>query len=85
MPDKVRELLHHAELDFGDDKAFSSQLYVLANEEEKARMLLEPALRLAIMRLQLKDFMIEIINNMMIIGDNSIIVNSFFCLRGLPN
>jgi hypothetical protein len=68
--DKIRELLHHAELHFEDDKAFSRQFYVLANEEEKARMLLGPALRGAIMSLRLRDFVIEVIDNLMIIGDN---------------
>jgi len=71
--DKIRELLHHAELDFEDDKAFSSRFYVLTNDEGKARTLLGPALRQKIVDLQLKDFMIEIIDNRMIIGDNKCI------------
>jgi len=71
--DKIRELLHHAELDFEDDKAFSSRFYVLANDEGKARILLGPAVRQKMLDLQLKDFTLEIIDNMMIIGDNKCI------------
>jgi len=69
MLDKVRELLHHAELDFTEDAAFSRRFYVLSNEEEKARHFLDSAIRRAILDLALTDFTIEIIDKLLLIGD----------------
>jgi hypothetical protein len=68
--DKIRELIHHAEIDFEDDKEFSRQFYVLANEEDGARKLLGSGLRQTIAELGLKDFMIEVVDRVMIVGDN---------------
>ena len=68
--DKVRELIHRAEIDFEEDLEFSRRFYVLADDEKKARELLKPSLRDAIMNLELEDFTIEIINNVIIVGDH---------------
>lgn len=70
MVDKIRELIHHAEIDFEDDKAFSNQFYVLANAEDDARKLLGPSMRQMIAGLRLKDLMIEVVDDVMIICDN---------------
>lgn len=84
--DKIRELIHHVDIDFEEDKAFSDRFYVLANEEDSARALLGPGLRQTVMGLQLKDFVIEVIDDVMIVGDNKRVdpataceVASFLC------
>lgn len=71
--DKIRELIHHAEINFEEDREFSKAFYVLANEEETARKLLGPAMRKAIAGLKLKDFVVEVIDDVMIVGDNKCI------------
>lgn len=68
--DKIRELIHHAEIKFEADKKFSKEFYVLANEEDSARKLLGPGLRESIAGLTLKDFAIEVVDRVMIVGDN---------------
>lgn len=68
--DKIRELIHHAEIDFEEDKAFSNQFYVLADAEDNARKFLGPTLRQAITKLPFKDFTIEVIDDVMLVGDN---------------
>ena len=71
--DKVREMLCHAELKFEEDAAFSSRFFVLANDETLARSVMGPAFRKMISDLEIKDFVIEMIDNMLIIGNNKVI------------
>lgn len=68
--DKIRELIHHCDIRFEDDKAFSNQFYVLSDAEENARKFLGPAMRQTIIELPLKDFTIEVIDDVMLVGDN---------------
>jgi hypothetical protein len=70
MADKICELIHHAEVDFTEDREFSHHFYVVASKEDDARKLLGPGLRQSIAALRLTDFMIEVVDNVMIVGDN---------------
>lgn len=71
--DKVCEWIHHVEIDFEDDAAFSNKFYVIATDEEKARSNMTTAFRNYIMDIPIKEFVIEIIDNLFIIGNNKII------------
>jgi len=70
--DKVLELINPVELDFEDDKAFSSIFYVVTNDKEKAMLAMTWNFRNALMDMQ-DDWIIEIVNNNLLIYNNSCI------------
>jgi hypothetical protein len=71
--DKIQEWIHPVELDFEDDKAFSNAFYVLSNDEAKARLNMTPAFRNSIRDIPLTEFIIEIMGNTLLIGNNKVI------------
>jgi hypothetical protein len=71
--DKIHELINPIELDFDDDNQFSRNYYVVTTDEPKAIQLLSPAFRSIIQEIKDKDFIIEIFNNNLIIGNKKVI------------
>ena len=70
--DKVRELIAHVELNFEDDKEFSKKFYVLANDKTKAELLITQSFRNLIQKIKEKEFIIEIVESKLIIGNKKI-------------
>ncbi|MBB6111568.1 hypothetical protein [Mucilaginibacter lappiensis] len=73
LVDKILNLVHPVELHFKDDPTFSSRFYVVANDPEKATLAMTSNFRAAIMNIQLDDFIIEIVNSTLIIGNIQLI------------
>jgi len=69
LTDKIIELIHPIELDFNEDKAFSDTFYVLVNDHLKAISAIDRNFRNVVMDMRHRDFVIEIINHTLIIGD----------------
>ena len=69
LADKIIELIHPVELDFEEDKAFSDTFYVLINDHEKAVKGIDRNFRNAVMDVREDDFVIEIVNHTLIIGN----------------
>jgi len=69
LADKLIELIHPLEIDFKEDKAFSDTFYVIANDYEKAIAGIDRNLRNAIMDVREDDFIIEIADHTLIIGN----------------
>ncbi len=69
LADKIKELIHPVELDFAEDKAFSDTFYVLINDHQKAVAGMDRNFRNAVMDIRDDDFVIEIIEHTLIIGN----------------
>ena len=69
LTDKILELIHPVELDFEEDKAFSDTFYVLVNDRDKARSAFDRNFRNAVMDIRHEDFVIEIVEHTLIIGN----------------
>ncbi len=67
--DKIIELIHPVELDFAEDKAFSDTFYVLVNDHAKATNAINRHFRNAVMDIREDNFVIEIVEHTLIIGD----------------
>lgn len=67
--DKIHEIINPIELAFEDDKGFNKKFYVITNDELKARQFLTPLLRSFIRNIKLADFVIEILDNKLIVGN----------------
>jgi hypothetical protein len=69
LADKLIELVHPIEIDFPEDKAFSDTFYVVANDFNKAFANIGRDFRNAVMDVRHDDFLIEISDHTLIIGD----------------
>ncbi|MCR8559863.1 hypothetical protein KXD93_19590 [Mucilaginibacter sp. BJC16-A38] len=69
LADKIIELVHPVELDFDEDKPFSDTFYVLINDREKATRAIDRNFRNAVMDVRMDNFMIEVVEHSLIIGD----------------
>ena len=69
LRDKLIELIHPVELDFSEDKAFSDTFSVLVNDHEKAVKAINRNFRNAVMDIRADDFIIEIVNHTLIVGN----------------
>jgi hypothetical protein len=69
LADKLIELVHPIELDFDEDKAFSDTFYVLVNDHTKAVAAMNRNFRNAVMDIREDDFVIEIVDHTLIIGN----------------
>jgi hypothetical protein len=67
--DKILSLVHPAEMYFKDDPAFSKKFIVIADDKEKAVKATTKAFRNALMDIKADDFVIEIVNSTLIIGN----------------
>lgn len=68
--DKVLRFFNTTELNFRDDRVFSDSFYVTANEPGKALKAITPDFRAALKEMMYKHFVIEIINDVLVIRDN---------------
>lgn len=69
LRDKLAELIHPLELDFKEDKAFSDTFYVMVNDHAKAISCMDRQFRNAVMDIREDDFVIEIVNHTLIVGN----------------
>lgn len=69
LADKIIELVHPIEIDFPEDKAFSDTFYVIANDFNKAFANINRDFRNAVMDVRQDEFLIEIADHTLIIGD----------------
>lgn len=69
MVDKILSLADHTEMYFKDDPAFSKKFIVVAHDKEKAVKAMTKAFRNALMEIKADDFVIEIANSTLIIGN----------------
>jgi hypothetical protein len=67
--DKLREMFTPMELDFDDDENFSSQYYLLTKDKAKAKRAITSSFREILKKSGLKDFYLEIKNDILLIGN----------------
>jgi hypothetical protein len=67
--DKIREIIFPIELDFKEDKPFSDRYYVLTDDKHKAEQAITQEFRDAMMGIQETDFVVEIFEHTLIIGN----------------
>jgi hypothetical protein len=67
--DKIREIIFPIELDFKEDKPFSDRYYVLTDDKHKAEQAITQEFRDAMMDIQETDFVVEIFEHTLIIGN----------------
>ncbi|MET3979459.1 hypothetical protein ABIB62_002045 [Mucilaginibacter sp. UYP25] len=67
--DKIREIIFPIELDFKEDKLFSDRYYVLTDDKRKAEFAMTQEFRDAMMAIKETDFVIEIYEHTLIIGN----------------
>lgn len=72
LKDKLLELIHPIELDFDEDKAFSDTFYVLVSDHQKAVSAIDRNFRNATMDMRHEDFVIEVVNHALIIGNDKL-------------
>ncbi|MDB5158054.1 MAG: hypothetical protein JWR50_2761 [Mucilaginibacter sp.] len=75
LTDKILELIHPHELDFDEDKPFSNTFYVVVNDHTKASSCMNRDFRNAVMDIRDNDFLIEIVDHTLIIGNYDPIVS----------
>lgn len=68
--DKIREIIFPIELDFKDDKPFSDRFYVLTSDRHKTEAAMTQEFRDAIMSIKKSDFVIEIFEHTLVIGNH---------------
>ncbi|GAA4088116.1 hypothetical protein [Mucilaginibacter panaciglaebae] len=69
LTDKILELIHPHELDFDEDKPFSNTFYVVVNDYLKATAGMTRDFRNAVMDIRDNDFLIEIVDHTLLIGN----------------
>jgi hypothetical protein len=67
--DKVLNFVHPTEMHFKDDPTFSKKFYVVAQDKQKATGAMTKAFRNALMEIKTDDFVIEIVNSTLVIGN----------------
>ena len=67
--DKIREIIFPIELDFKEDKPFSDRFYVLTDDRHKAELAITQEFRNAMMAIKETDFVVEIFEHTLIIGN----------------
>ncbi|HEX7847986.1 MAG TPA: hypothetical protein VF476_19440 [Chitinophagaceae bacterium] len=71
LKEKLLDLFRSVELDIPEDHRFSKEFYVLAKDKEKAIRSLTPAFRETLLNAGLKDFALEIHQNILLVGNNT--------------
>ncbi|GGH19798.1 hypothetical protein [Mucilaginibacter phyllosphaerae] len=67
--DKIREIIFPIELDFKEDKPFSDRFYVLTDDKHKTEQAMVQQFRDAMMAIKETDFVVEIFEHTLIIGN----------------
>jgi hypothetical protein len=71
--EKIMDLFEHQDIDFEEDEEFSRKFYVLAQDRDKTLSALNANFRSAILNIETDDFVIEILNNHLIIGSKKFV------------
>lgn len=71
--DKIHDMINPVDLDFEDDKEFSKKFLVVTNDRQKAQMQMTQNFRNCIKQIELNEFVIEILENKLIIGDKKVV------------
>jgi hypothetical protein len=71
--DKIHNMINPVDLDFEDDKEFSKKFLVVTNDKQKAQMQMTQNFRNCISKIEVNEFMIEIFENKLIIGDKKVV------------
>jgi hypothetical protein len=71
--DKVLNTIHPVELRFKNDPEFNNKFNVVANDKDKATAAITGNFRDVIRNMEMDDFIIEIVNNTLIIGNIQLI------------
>lgn len=77
--DKIREMVFPIELDFKEDKPFSDRFYVLTDDKEKAHAGMTQQFRDAMMLIKETDFVVEIFEHTLIIGNRKPVAPEHSC------
>ncbi|MBD1394949.1 hypothetical protein [Mucilaginibacter glaciei] len=77
--DKIREIVFPIELDFREDKPFSDRFYVLTDDKEKAHKAMTQQFRDAMMLIKETDFVVEIFEHTLIIGNRKPVAPEHAC------
>jgi hypothetical protein len=77
--DKIREIIFPIELDFKEDKPFSNRFYVLTDDKEKAHEGMTQEFRDAMMLIKETDFVLEIFEHTLIVGNRKPIAPEHAC------
>jgi hypothetical protein len=77
--DKIREIVFPIELDFKEDKPFSDRFYVLTDDRDKAASGMTQAFRDTMMLIKETDFVLEIFEHTLIIGNHKPIAPEHAC------
>jgi hypothetical protein len=71
--EKIMDWIQPMDLDFQDDPEFSKKVFLVAKDKTKASLALDFKLRNSILEIKRSDFLIEIINNNLIIGNRKLV------------
>ena len=71
--DRFIEFLKPLELNFPEDKDFCKRFYVLVNDQEKARRLINKEFREEMKRILISDFSLEVMVNYLLIGNKKLV------------
>ena len=71
--DKIHNIINPVDLDFEDDKEFSKRFLVVTNDRQKAEMQMTQNFRNCIKQIELNEFIIEIFETKLIIGDKKVV------------
>ncbi|WP_374948317.1 hypothetical protein [Mucilaginibacter sp.] len=77
--DKIREMVFPIELDFKEDKPFSDRFYVLTDDKDKAHAGMTQQFRDAMMLIREIDFVVEIFEHTLIIGNRKPVAPEHAC------
>lgn len=77
--DKIREIIFPIELDFKADKAFSDRFFVLTDDRDKAAGGMTQAFRDAMMQIKESDFVLEIFEHTLVIGNRKPVAPEHAC------
>ena len=71
--DKIHNIINPVDLDFEDDKEFSKKFLVVTNHKQKAELQMTQNFRNCIKQIELNEFIIEIFETKLIIGDKKVV------------
>ena len=71
--DKIHNIINPVDLDFEDDREFSKKFLVVTNHKQKAELQMTQNFRNCIKQIELNEFIIEIFETKLIIGDKKIV------------
>ncbi|MGC4038296.1 MAG: hypothetical protein QM764_20200 [Chitinophagaceae bacterium] len=74
--DKIHDLINPIELDFKEDKIFSNKFYVITNNKGIAEARMNQAFRDCVQSLDVPEFLIEIKDNKLIVGNRKVLQHS---------